>query len=270
MPLLSVLMGVRYRREDLFLLKRAVDSILKQSYSNFELLICDGGSSPEACLALDELAQADDRIRLVRDDNMPTDLAHKLNACLKRAAGEIIARMDDDDVSHPNRFAVQLKFLQEHPEIAFVGCNAALYRAGEPAGTRRFPEYPRVEDFFFTQPFLHPTLLFRREALLAVGGYSEGARQVLCEDYDLLLRLYAAGCRGANVQALLFDYTVSASAHGGRTMAHRWNESVTRFCRFRQLGVLPRALPYVVKPLAVGVLPARVLERMKERENGRY
>ena len=114
------------------------------------------------------------------------------------------------------------------------------------------------------QPYIHPTLLFRREALAAVGGYSEEKHCILCEDYDLLLRLYAQGYSGANLQERLFDYTVPATAKGSRRMCHRWNEAVTRYRRFRQLGVLPGALPYVVKPLAVGLLPEPILRRWKE------
>ena len=105
--------------------------------------------------------------------------------------------------------------------------------------------------------------MFRSEALTAVNGYSEDKRCILCEDYDLLLRLYAKGFRGMNLQEALLDYTVPVTAKGGRKMRHRWNEAVTRWRRFRELGVLPGALPYVVKPLAVGLVPEPLLSRMK-------
>ena len=81
--------------------------------------------------------------------------------------------------------------------------------------------------------------MFRKDVLLNVGGYSEEKSCILCEDYDLLLRLYAAGYHGYNLQECLLDYTVSATAKGNRKMSHRWNEVVTRFHRFRELGVLP-------------------------------
>lgn len=264
-PLISVLMGVRYRREDLSMLKRSVHSILAQTYTNFEFLICDSGSSVEACLVLNEFAQTDHRIILVRDETMPMDLAHKLNACLNCAEGEIIARMDDDDFSHPNRFEMQLKFLYEHSEVSFVGCNVALQKNGNLAGCRVLPEYPMVKDFYFTQPFIHPALMFRREALTSVGGYSESKHQVLCEDYDLLLRLYERGMTGANIQRPLLTYTLPPCGTSNRSMRQRWNEARTRFVRFRSLGVLPQALPYVVKPLAVGLIPITILEKWKER-----
>lgn len=261
-PLISVLMGVYYHRPDLALLERSVRSILDQSISALELLICDDGSSPAARAFLDGLSREDGRVRLARPGGA-TLLPAKLNVCLKQAQGDWIARMDDDDYAHPQRLERQLAYLQCHPEAAFVGCNVNLCRDSQAVGLRMLPEHPAVRDFYITQPYIHPALLFRREALEAVEGYSEDRRCVLCEDYDLLLRLYGAGYSGANLQEVLLDYTVPAGACGNRRMKHRWNEAVTRFRRFKQLGVLPRAWPYVLKPLAVGLLPEPVLKRLK-------
>lgn len=262
-PIISVLMGTLYRRADTHLLCRSVDSILAQSMQSFELLICDDGSTAAARTALDAYAASDLRVRLFRPGGK-LDLAAKLNVCLNESVGRYIARMDDDDYSHPDRFQKQLDILEAMPEIAFAGCNVSLSRNGETAGVRRLPMYPTVRDFFFVQPYIHPALMFRREALLAVGGYSEDPRCVLCEDYDLLLRLYAKGYRGMNLQEPLLDYTIPATAKGSRKMRHRWNETVTRWRRFRELGVLPGALPFVAKPLAVGLVPEKMLRKLKE------
>lgn len=264
MPLISVVMGVRYCREDLFLLKRAVDSILKQSYSNFELLICENGSTEQAKAYLRALEQTEVRVRLLNGAGADT-LAAKLNRCLKEAKGRYIARMDDDDASYLERFAVQMEYLQTHPQVAFVGSVADLERDREAAGRRNLPENPTVRDFYFVQPFLHPALLFRREDLERVGGYCESSRCDGCEDYDLLLRLYERGRMGANIQTPLLTYTLQPHGRRNRSMRQRWNEVKTRFVRFRSLGSLPQALPYVVKPILVGLIPTSVLEQWKER-----
>lgn len=262
--LISVIMGVRYTSDYLDSIKRSVMSILTQSYERFEFLICDDGSTPVACGYLDLLTQQDDRIRLIRKEGC-LDLASKLNLCLRSARGEYIARMDDDDFSHPDRLEKQLTYLHQHEEIAFVGCNVNLIQGGAQVGVRKLPAFPVVEDFYFTQPYIHPALLFRRDALTAVGGYSESRRQVLCEDYDLLLRLYAKGFQGANIQEPLLDYTIPATAKGNRKMCHRWNEVVTRWYRFQELRAFPQALPYVVKPLVVGLIPGRLLSKIKSQ-----
>lgn len=265
-PLISVLMGVYYQSPDMGRLARSVNSILSQTHENLELLICDDGSSLDAVRLLDRLAGEDERIRLIRRGDL-VSLPVKLNACLEEASAQWIARMDDDDYSYPLRLEKQLNYLNTHPDTAFAGCNVNLIREGVSMGQRRFPEKPEVRDFYMTQPFIHPTLLFRREVLEVVHGYSEDRHCLLCEDYDLLLRLYAAGYQGVNLQEVLLDYTIPATAKGSRTMRHRWNEAVTRYHRFRELGAFPGALPYVIKPLAVGLLPEQALCWLKERRN---
>lgn len=227
-PLVSVLMGVYYRREDTGLLRRSIDSILAQSYTQLELLICDDGSTEEAKRLIDDYAKKDRRVCPVRCGDRFT-LAEKLNACLEKANGRWIARMDDDDYAHPDRFTKQLACLEEHPEIGFLGSNVSVWNGKELTGERVLPEYPEVKDFLFRQPFVHPSMMFRKEVLLAAGGYSEEPHCVLCEDYDLLLRLYAAGYRGMNQQEALLDYTVLETAKSGRRMRYRWNETVTRY-----------------------------------------
>ena len=264
MPKVSVLMGVRLTDGRTGPLREAVESILGQSLRDLELLVCPDGSSPQALAVLEALAAADPRLVLVAGDGSGA-LPQKLNRCLARARGEYLARMDGDDWSYPQRLERQAAYLDSHPQVGFVGCCADLFDSRRGVyGQRLFPPAPRAEDFRFNMPFLHPALVFRRQALEEAGGYSLSRWAVLCEDYDLLLRLYALGWRGENLQEKLIRYRVEPEDWKKRRMGHRLNEAVTRFCRFRQLGMLPRALPYVVKPLAVGLLPHGMVEKLKE------
>lgn len=269
-PLISILMGVRYQREDLSLLERAIHSIQAQTHSNWEFLICERDSTQKAKDRLNIFAEEDPRIHII-DGYGAAGLPGQLNRCLAKANGDWIARMDDDDFSHPERLAAQIEYLREYPQIAFVGCIARLEREGKPVGIRQLPQFPSVQDFLFVQPFLHPTLVFRRRALERVGGYCEEPRCMGCEDYDLLLRLYEAGLGGGNIQEPLFTYTLPPLGSKKRTMALRWNEVKTRYVRFKALGLLPGAFPYVIKPVAVGMVPQWLLERIKgwnlKREN---
>lgn len=261
--LISVLMGVYYRREDTALLCRSIRSILEQRNADFELLICDDGSTAETIKTVNCFAAEDRRIHPVRPGGKYT-LAEKLNACLQQARGELIARMDDDDYAHSDRFEKQVACLKDYPKIDFLGSNVSIWNGSKITEKWVLPEYPEVKDFLFRQPFIHPSMMFRKEALLAIGGYSEAAHCILCEDYDLLLRLYAAGYRGMNQQEVLLDYTVLETAYSGRKMRHRWNETVTRYKRFRELDLLPAKFLYVVKPLAVGIIPVPVLRKLKK------
>lgn len=262
-PLISVLMGVLYQRESVNLLERSIHSVQDQTYSNWELLICDDGSTEAACRYLDETTAQDERIRLIRGCKK-TDLASKLNWCLSEAKGSYIARMDDDDWSDPQRFEKQFHVLEDKSTIAFVGCNVRLCRDNHIIGIRELPEQPEARNFLFVQPFVHPTLMFRRQALEMVGGYCEESRCIGCEDYDILLRLYEAGFTGMNIQEPFLIYTLPALGRKTRTMALRWNEVTTRWIRFKSLGLFPGALPYVIKPVVVGMIPPRLLEWIKK------
>lgn len=265
-PLLSVAMGVCYRRSDLTLLERSVRSILAQTYTKLEFLICQNGSSEAACRLLETFAAEDPRLHLIDGADANT-LAQKLNRCIRSAQGRWIARMDDDDFSEPDRLEQQMSYLLRHPECAFVGCQVRLVQEGREIETRRLPEQPGLQDFLFTQPYIHPTLVFRKEALDAVNGYCEAARCVGCEDYDLLLRLYEHGYFGANLQSVCFSYTVPPVRTSNRTFRMRCSEMKTRFVLFRRLRLLPGALPYVLKPVLVGLIPVALLAKLKALRN---
>ncbi len=259
-------MGVYFQKEDITSLNNAVQSILSQDFSDFEFLICDDGSVKSASDLLDRLAENDSRIRLIRPGKCYT-LPQKLNLLFQKSSGAFIARMDDDDISYPNRFSQQLHYLIAHPEIAFAGCNVDFVSATGKKTEHTFPEFPLPKDFRFSMPFIHPALLFRREALEKANGYSEDPSCLLNEDYDLLLRLYALGMSGANVQNRLFAYSMAGVELRHKRYRYRMNEAKVRYRRFRDLGMLPASFPYVVKPLLIGLLPLSLVNRLRNARN---
>lgn len=261
-PLISVAMGVYYRRTDTSLLERSINSILNQSWTNLEFLICENGSSEPAKILLMRIANRDRRIRLLDGSGADT-LAEKLNRCIRAAQGKWIARQDDDDVSYPNRLEVQMDYLLSHPQCAFVGCAVDLEQEDQLVGCRLLPEQPTIHDFLFVQPYIHPTLLFRKNVLESVEGYCEDECCEGCEDYDLLLRMYEKGFNGNNLRKIYFSYTIPAQGVRNRSFKMRLNETKTRWRRFASLGLLPRSFPYVVKPILVGVVPPTILSRLK-------
>jgi len=255
-------MGTNCSREKLNDLRFAVASILNQTYRDFEFIICENNASFEANGYLDSIK--DDRVHIIHSKDHTT-LTQKLNLCISLAKGDIIARMDDDDVSHPNRLQEQVAFLEKNEQVDVVGCNINCCDATGLVTERRFPEYPQVKDFLFNLPFVHPTLCFRKEALVAVNGYNESHWCNACEDYDILLRLYEKGFRGANIQQVLFDYNIQHSFHTKTLYRVRINEAVTRAQRFYRLQLLPRYSLYVIKPLIVGLVPLPVLKALKTK-----
>jgi GT2 family glycosyltransferase len=189
----------------------AVDSILAQTFRDFELIGIDDGSLDGSGEILDRFALADSRVRALRQAN--AGIIAALNRGLALARGEFIARMDADDVAHPERLARQAAFLDAHPDIAVVGCAVTLI---DERGKRiRDVEYPRtpeaVAEFLeIGAPLAHPAVMMRRDAVLAVGGYREAYRHA--EDYDLWLRM-AERYRMANLPDRLLLYRQHEAKH---------------------------------------------------------
>jgi len=178
--LMSVYNGERYLRE-------ALESILNQTFSDFEFINIDDGSTDTTWRILNDYDGA--RIRLVRNEEN-IGLAGSLNKGLELARGEFIARMDADDISLPERFARQVEFLDAHPEIGVVG---TAYQMIDAQGRLKDIPQPTTAPMIlkwrgcFGSPLAHPAIMARKELLERVGGYNEHFRT--SQDYDLLQRL---------------------------------------------------------------------------------
>ena len=262
-PQVTVAMGVFNPDEDRFL--QAVNSIIGQSFQNWELLLYDDGSEAAAAGIIRRAAELDHRIRCIRGQHNH-GLAHALNECIRRAAGAYIARMDDDDIARRDRLEKQVSFLETHMQYHWVGSNAERTDGQGVWGLQKMPEIPQKEDFLFNSPYIHPTVMFRKRELIHSGGYSESPQHLHGEDYELFIRLHADGFQGYNLQEPLLQYWEDYEAHRKRTYCRRIREMKLRYHGFRRLGVLNRnTFCYVLKPLAVGAVPAPVHHYIRRR-----
>ena len=207
---LPVYNGEAYVRE-------AVESILTQTFTDFELIIINDGSTDGSGAILRELAAGDPRIVLVERAN--GGLVSALNEGIERARADLIARMDADDVAMPDRFARQLARMLGEPDLGVLG---SFIRIMDKAGrTIRLGDYPVsvAEAARFMEhgcPVAHPTVMMRREAVLKAGGYRKLFSH--CEDYDLWLRISELGYGIANLPQPLLNYRM----HGANVSAvHR-------------------------------------------------
>jgi len=169
-------------------LAEAVESVLRQSFGDFELLAVEGNSADASPSILAEFAARDERVRVIRQTGR--GLVAALNQGVAASRGEFIARMDADDVALPERFARQVQFLRDHPAVAAVG--TAMQAVGPdraPLWRMDYPTEPaQVKRMLMTTSCLgHPSVTMRRAAVDAVGGYRPAFRDA--EDYDLWLRL---------------------------------------------------------------------------------
>lgn len=187
-------------------LRPAVTSILEQTWSDFELILLDDGSTDGSS----ELAAAlrDPRIRLISPGGH-SGYVKLLNQGIAQSRGEFIARMDADDISHPERFTRQVALLRENPTIGICGTWARRFKEDQTIGWTRPPTTPAAvaSGAFFECPFVHPTVLTRR-AILEKTGLRYDPQKTPAEDYDLWVRLLSI-TTGANLAHVLLDYRLS-------------------------------------------------------------
>lgn len=197
-PRISVVMGV-YNGEAH--LAEAVESILAQSYRDFEFIIIDDGSQDRSGAILAEYE--DPRLRLVTQSNQ--GLTCSLNRAIGMARGEYIARMDADDVALPHRFARQIAFLEANPDVVLLG--TGWRQVDLVQGKERNFLFPTEDEglrhaLAWGNPFCHSSVIMRADALARAGGYDESFRYV--QDYELWSRLAGEG-KLANLPSILMQ-----------------------------------------------------------------
>lgn len=184
-PLLSVVMPVH---NGLPFLDESISSILKQTWSNFEFVILDDASTDGSSAALGEWARKDDRIRLFRSETR-LGLSGSSNMVMSRARGSIIARMDADDISHPERLQRQWQIMESRPDVVVVGTLCVgIDEKGRQVRPRDRWRLLRRSTYI---PFPHGSVMFRRSTFDKVGGYSPDADGG--EDQDLFSRMCEEG-----------------------------------------------------------------------------
>lgn len=215
-PIVSVVMSVYNGRA---FLTEAVDSILAQSYGDFEFIIIDDGSTDRTSEILSDYARRDARVRVLRHENQGR--AASLNKGIGVAQTKYIARMDADDVALPQRFEKQVAFLEQHPDVGLLsGAYELIGTSGERLGILRLPlEDDEIRKMLKRHnAFCHPAVIMRKEAVLTAGGYRKALLDV--DDYDLWLRI-SERSRVANLEDIILRYRMHADQVSVRKMGHQ-------------------------------------------------
>ena len=202
-PRLTVLMTVY--NGDRFI-RHAIESVLGQTYRNFEFLIVNDGSTDRSREILEEYRRKDSRIIVCDQDNR--GLIHALNRGCRLARGEYIARMDHDDISLPHRFERQVDYLAAHPETGILGTWATLIDShGTPVGALRYPASGSLVNWslLFRNCVAHPSVMMRKNVLERLDFYNPAARHI--EDYDLWSRAVKL-TTVENLPEILLRYTL--------------------------------------------------------------
>ncbi len=196
-------------------LAHAIESILAQTFTDFECLIVDDGSSDGSGEIIDRFAADDSRIRPLHQTN--AGLIVSLNRMIAEARAPLIARMDGDDIALPERFERQNAFMKANPDIGVLGTGCTCIDEDGRPSTHKFDNVTTpeevLEDLKNGPPLCHPSVVMRRDAVRAVGGYHRAYKH--CEDYDLWLRL-SEHVRMANLPERLLLYRQSETQVSNR------------------------------------------------------
>ena len=202
---------------------KAIDSILAQTYTNWVMIICDDGSTDGTMTVLNRYAaQYPDKFVIIQNEKN-SKLPYSLNHCLKYVQTDLVARMDGDDWSTPDRFEKQVAFLKSHPEYDLVSTGVTVHDGEKAiASIIKIPE-PDRKTVLRQNPFSHATIMTYKRVYDALGGYCLDPIALRVEDAELWFRFLAAGFRGYNMPDELYVMVEDLGAVKRRTLQARIN-----------------------------------------------
>lgn len=255
--LVSVIMPVYDPEPDE--LRRALRSVLEQEYGDFELVICDDCSQDYVREIIDGFD--DERIVYLRNTKN-SGCAYSLNRCIEKAKGELLIRQDADDYSLPHRFE---RLIDEYRKSSYdiISSNILLFDEKKVWGHRDYPFKPQKKDFMFAVPFMHGACALKKAAVLNAGMYPVSEKTARCEEYALFMTMYSLGARGINLTERLYAFNENRSAIKRRKYSDKIKEVGVKAEGFKKLGLYPLGAIFLIKPLAVGLIPPKVLAWVK-------
>lgn len=252
MPKISVIMGI-FNCENT--ISDAIESIINQTYHDWELIMCDDGSKDNTFdIALQYQKEYPSKIVLLKNEENK-GLNYTLNRCLNNARGEYIARMDGDDLCSLNRLEKEVSVLEKELNIDIVSTDMTYFDEKGSWGLVRHPEYPKEKDFIKGSQFCHAPCLVRREAFEKVGGYSESKWLLRVEDYHLWVKMYQKGFRGKNIHESLYQMRDDKNAYQRRKFKYRLNEAYVKVLVIKYFHLPLYYYIFVLRPIIVGLLP---------------
>lgn len=248
--MISIIMGLYNAANTI---SEAIDSIINQTYKDWELIICDDGSTDHGIDIVKEYCQKDERIKLIQNDTN-RGLNYTLNHCLEYVKGEYVARMDADDISLPTRLEEELDtLLKTNSDI--VSCPMIFFDENGDWGEGKAITNPQKKDFIYGTPFCHAPCLVKTTAYKAVNGYTVDDRLLRVEDYHLWYKMYKEGFTGVNITKPLYKMRDDRNASNRRKFKYRINESYVKYLIWKDFDYPCYSIIYVLRPILVGLLP---------------
>ncbi len=259
-PIISVIMSVHNSEQ---FLPFSVESILNQTYRNFEFLIVDDCSTDNSLTLLREYEKKDSRITIFTN---PTNigLTKSLNFLISQSKGTFIARMDDDDISLPKRFEKQIQFF-ENTTYDIIGCNCdEIDQKGLVTGSKSYPETDLniKKLMIICNPVSHPAVMFKKEMIEKAGRYNESFRT--SQDYDLWFRCAALGCIFYTIQETLLLYRNVRSEFKRKSLRYRIIDMKIRWNGYHLMKIPLHKRIYIFVPFIIGIFPVQFFRFLKK------
>ena len=272
MAKVSIIMGIYNCATTL---PEAIESIIAQSFTDWEFIICDDGSSDNTYIIAKKYAREFHGKIILLQNSKNMGLNFTLNRCLGASSGEYIARMDGDDISLPTRLEKEVNFLDSHPEYSIVSTPMIFFDETGDWGRSYSISIPSKIDFIKHSPVhCHAPCMIRRTAFLDVGGYTEDRRMLRFEDVNLWYKLYAKGYIGFNLDEPLYKMRDDRAAVRRRGLKSRMNGVYVTYVGFRlfhfpwyqYIYVLEDFLKHFIK----GILPERLYLKFHRKSIRRW
>lgn len=263
-PLVSIIMGI-YNCEST--LEESIESIINQTYNNWQLVMCDDASSDNTySIAEMYKKKYPEKIILIRN-SVNMKLSTTLNNCLKYVTGKYVARMDGDDIALPTRLEKQVMFLENNKCFDLVGTAITLFDENGNRGIRKTVEKPNKETIFKISPFAHATIMCHRYVYDTLNGYTVSNRTIRGQDIDLWLRFYNNGFNGYNLQEPLYMVREDENAFKRRTIKAGLGTTKTLMYGVNLLGVSKKNYLLSLKPLISSIIPNKIMFLYHKRKS---
>lgn len=260
MAKVSIIMGIYNCSTTL---EEAIESILNQTFNDWELILCDDGSVDNTYQTAEQYKSRYGEKIVLLQNPQNSGLNYTLNRCLEVAQGEYIARMDGDDISLPTRLEKEVAFLDTHPEYAIVSTPMIFFDENGDWGRSYSIKQPVKKDFIKHSPvFCHAPCMIRKKAYLDVDGYTVDKRMLRFEDVNLWYKLYAKGYIGYNLDEPLYKMRDDLNATRRRGLKSRMNGVYVTYIGFKLFRFPWYMYIYVVidflKHLVKGLMPEKI------------
>ena len=241
-------------------IEKAIESILDQSFADFEFIIVDDASKDNTLDIIESYQKSDQRIKLLRNKNN-LGLTKSLNKALNESQNNYIARMDADDISHPERLETQINYLKDNPEIDILGTSA--YNINEQGDILKGRTVPLScsdikNTILLANPVIHSSVIMKKSSLNSIDNYNETFKKV--QDYELWFRSLANDLIIENLPDKLLYYRVNDEYFNRKSLKYRMTEFKVRLKGYKYLNTPIHKRYGLLIPLILGLTPKFLLK----------